>query len=71
MQMRTNFSMNDRNLSIRPLNGKMRLIHGLLLFRMLLLLSLEDVDEVIEEDAAEDADDPSTFEDEDKDVKEF
>ena len=63
--------MKDRNLSIRPLNGKMRLIHGLL-FR---LLSLKDVDEVIEECAAdaEDADEPSTTEAEaaDKDVNEF
>ena len=64
--------MKDRNLSIRPLNGKMRLIHGLL-FR--LLLSLKDVDEVIEEcaaDADEDADEPSTTaEADDKDVNEF
>ena len=56
---------------MRPLNGKMRLIHGLL-FR---LLSLKDVDEVIEECAAdaEDADEPSTTEAEaaDKDVNEF
>ena len=63
--------MKDRNLSIRPLNGKMRLIHGLL-FR---LLSLKDVDEVIEECAAadaEDADEPSTTaEADDKDVNEF
>ena len=60
--------MKDRNLSIRPLNGKMRLIHGLL-FR---LLSLKDVDEVIEEcaaDDAEDADEPSTTAE--ADVNEF
>ena len=37
--------MNDRNLSMRPLNGKIRLIHG--------LLFMEEVDADVEEEEEE------------------